>query len=149
MSLKVSRISPADDLRDIWAQTQLDVWGSDNEMADQTDEAIRVYVSHADNVMLGAYDDKKLVGLLLATKIYTTKQKDSWMLVDGLNVKPSYRRQGIATSLMDHLFKVAKDWNLHEVWLGTEPDNEAANKLYKSLKPIKVERFVAYTFKID
>jgi ribosomal protein S18 acetylase RimI-like enzyme len=35
------------------------------------------------------------------------------------------------------------------VWLGTEPDNTAANALYKSLEPDEVENFTGYCFELD
>jgi|GEM_PF-3355366 len=50
---------------------------------------------------------------------------------------------------MERLLQIAKEWGLEELWLGTEPDNDAANALYRSLHQLEAERFVGYLYKIE
>ncbi len=95
--------------------------------------------------MLVAYDDKKPVGLAIAAK-QLKPDGEHWLYVDELGVRPDYRKRGIGRSLMEELLKIAKKWNLDELWLGTEPENDAANHFYRSLGLSEEEHFIGYTY---
>lgn len=120
-------------------------WGKDNELEPYDEGSLRQIVNNPDYILLIAYDGDKPVGIALAAKQLKPDGKH-WLYVDELGVRPDYRQRGIARSLMEKLFEIAKEWNLEELWLGTEPDNKAANRLYSSLKPSETETFVGYTF---
>ena len=51
--------------------------------------------------------------------------------------------------MMEELFKIGAQMGLTEVWVGTEPDNDAANHLYKSLAPSEIEDCIGYTYKLN
>ena len=68
------------------------------------------------------------------------------MYVDEIDAQPDFRRRAVGKALMNELFRYAKEWGLKEVWLGTEPDNEAANVLYQSLSPTEHKEFIGYMF---
>jgi len=51
----------------------------------------------------------------------------------GLIVREDMRRQGIATTLMREIIRVARLRGVGELHINTEPDNEAAKALYASL----------------
>lgn len=53
-----------------------------------------------------------------------------WYL-DTLVIRPHYRRQGIATALIQHAIEVAKAKGFGKIALNCEADNEAAYQLYK------------------
>ncbi len=38
---------------------------------------------------------------------------------------------------------------LPEAWVGTEPDNDPANHLYRSLNPSEIEDCIGYTYKLN
>lgn len=145
----LKRILPKDDLIAVAASVMGSKWGKDNEMEDYDELAIREFVADTDNVLLIAYADSKPAGTALATRIRNPyKGKKDWFYIDELDVHPDYRRRGIAKMLMEELFEIAKSWGLKEAWLGTEPDNQAANELYKSLEPSEIENFIGYTYKL-
>lgn len=48
-------------------------------------------------------------------------------------VHPQYRRQGVATTLMENLLQYCRDNQLHYAFLITQKDNDAANSLYQKL----------------
>lgn len=59
--------------------------------------------------------------------------------LENVAVNPAFRRRGIARSLVEDLIKWAKDRRLWRVALLTEPDNEGARALYRSLGFQEVE----------
>ena len=136
---------PEDELSTIAESIVGSEWGRDNEQTDYREDALEEIVSDPNYLMLFAYVNGKPVGLALAIRLLKPGG-EHWLYVDELDTHPDYRRQGVARVLMEELFEYAKRWNLKEVWLGTEPDNDGANALYTSLKPAKVENFVGYTF---
>lgn len=80
-------------------------------------------------------------------KLLKPYKDEDWFYVDEVDVLPEFRRQGVARAMMQKVLEIAAEWGLDEVWLGTEPDNMAANKLYKSMNPSEVEEFIGYTYK--
>lgn len=143
--INIRQISLDDNLAEIAASIIPTEWGEDNELSEYKEKSLREIVGNPDCVYLIAYDGQKPVGIAMAAKFLNPSAKH-WLYVDELGVRPDYRRRGIAGNLLKKLLEIAKDWQLDEVWLGTEPDNVAANHLYKSLQPSKVESFVGYTF---
>jgi len=51
----------------------------------------------------------------------------------GLTVREDMRRQGIGTALMGETLRLARERDVGEFHINTEPDNEAAKALYASL----------------
>jgi ribosomal protein S18 acetylase RimI-like enzyme len=51
----------------------------------------------------------------------------------GLVVREDLRRQGIATTLMREIIRLARERGVGEFHINTEPDNDAAKALYASL----------------
>lgn len=69
-------------------------------------------------------NDNKVLGFIIATCLYETVD------ILSLVVDPSYRRQKIATSLIDFLFSEVKD-TVEVVTLEVAVNNEKAIKLYE------------------
>ena len=59
--------------------------------------------------------------------------KDAEMFVNELGVSPSWRRQGVARSLLSALGDHARSRGCTGLWTATEPDNDAALATYRSL----------------
>lgn len=55
------------------------------------------------------------------------------LYLDNLGVTPSHQRQGIARSLVGECRQWASELGCETAWLATEPDNEKAVALYRSL----------------
>jgi aminoglycoside 3-N-acetyltransferase I len=80
-----------------------------------------------------AFADSSPVGFLLAYELLRRHGDHSMLFVYEVGVEPEFRRQGVATALFQHLSDVARDRGIHEGFVLTETDNEAANALYASL----------------
>lgn len=147
--ITIKHITEGMDLKALTAAVKGEEWGEDNEMENYDEAALRRYLQREGNVLLVAYDDDmKIAGTLLATTIQSPYQQKDWLYVDELDVKPEYRRQGIGKSLMNEAFSYASKNQLTEVWLGAIGDNEAANRLYVSLKPSEVDKMNGYTYEL-
>ena len=64
--------------------------------------------------------------------------------VGNLLTLPSYRRKGIASSLMIQAEDVAKAWGYHRIVCAVDPENSIARNLY--LRVEYVDRYTAMTF---
>ncbi len=148
MLITIRKITNSHNLQLLGRSIVPEEWGEDNELKAYDETSLKEMMSNPDYVLLIAYDEEMPVGVAIATKLLKP-DGEHWLYVDELGVKPSHRKRGIGRSLMEKLLAIAKEWNLHEPWLGTEPDNDAANHLYQSLNPSETETFVGYTYKIN
>jgi ribosomal protein S18 acetylase RimI-like enzyme len=62
-------------------------------------------------------------------------------------VTPARQREGIANRLLEAAFALGRELGCAEAWVGTEPDNLAAQALYQR-RSLPVEPFVMYVFKL-
>ncbi|MFC1713029.1 GNAT family N-acetyltransferase [Candidatus Poribacteria bacterium] len=67
----------------------------------------------------------------------------------GMNVDPEYRRQGIATSLINYLFNHAHELGVKEILVGTTVPNTPARRTYEKggMKPIAFRTGTMYHYK--
>lgn len=146
MKLRIADLS--DNISAICVQMTPDNWAVDNEMSQYNETHLRRFLSEDKNILLLAWDDDKIAG---ATLCYILPHPDGndTLYVHELDTHPDYRRQGVATQLMNELLSIARQKGLSEVWLGTEIDNPAANELYKKLGPSEIEQSVTYTYKVS
>ena len=143
--MNIITVDPNHDLAAICAQMQPDQWAADNEMTSYQPEALRRFLDKGGILML-AYEGDKIAGAALCYEIPHPDGEDT-LYVHELDTHPDFRRRGVAKQIMSELFKLAKERGLHEVWLGADQDNEAANALYKSLSPSEIDPTVTYTYK--
>lgn len=149
-SIILKIITNDDDLRQITQDLNAVAWDKANDVKGYSEKYIREFVEKADNVFLVAYVGDKVAGVSLASKNYAPyKNNESWLFIDEVDVSPEFRKQGIATMMMEKLFEIAREMGLDEAWVGTEPNNDPANHLYKSLKPSEIEEFIGYTYKLN
>ena len=81
--------------------------------------------------LLFAYDDTgRAVGMISGVET-THPDKGTEMFVYELGVAPAARLQGIATELVRALAGLARERGCYGMWVGTEPDNEAAQATYR------------------
>ena len=62
-------------------------------------------------------------------------------------VAPAYRSRGIGRALLEALFQRGKELGCAEAWLGTEPENAAARRLYLAAGG-EEEPMVMFTFRL-
>ena len=148
--VKLKRITEKDDLAKLTKELNAAAWDKANDIKGYSEKYVSEFVENTDNILLVAYMRGKVAGVCLASKNYAPyKDNESWLFVDEVDVSADYRRQGIGKTMMEKLFEIGREMGLPEAWVGTEPDNDAANHLYKSLAPSEIENCIGYTYKLN
>ncbi|WP_252257995.1 GNAT family N-acetyltransferase [Erythrobacter aurantius] len=101
------------------------------------------YLQNPANWMAVAIHDGLVVGMMMAV-IHTHPDKPTELFLDEIGTGDDWRRQGIARALMQRLFERADSEGIEEIWLGTEPDNDAANGLYQGFKHEREDAVIYY-----
>jgi aminoglycoside 3-N-acetyltransferase I len=81
-------------------------------------------------IFVAAFDGDEPVGFTFGYLLPRRHGEPSMLFVYELDVAEAYRRQGVATRLMEELFAHAGGV---DAFVLTEPDNEAANATYAKL----------------
>jgi aminoglycoside 3-N-acetyltransferase I len=89
------------------------------------------FLAGAGHHLLFAYDeDGRAVGMISGVEM-THPDKGTEMFIYELGVAPAARLQGIGAALVGTLARIARDNGCYGMWVGTEPDNEAALATYR------------------
>lgn len=110
-------------------------------------ERAAAYLADAANLMMVAVDGATVVGQCAAV-IHRHPDRATELYLDNLGVAPSHRRRGIARELVGRMFEAGRARGCEEAWVGTEPDNGPANRLYESLGGEPAEVFNMYVCKL-
>ena len=121
-----------------------------NDAVDAYDkDALRDYINSKNSLLLAAFENDLPVGLLLGTFINKPYKNANFLYIDEVDTHGDYRKKGIAKALMREAIKIAKERGACEIWLGTEPDNEAALILYRSLNPTEESSVIGFTYELS
>lgn len=107
------------------------------ENKDQPEAKWETYIERSLNsdgsIMLCAYDDEKMVGMMVST--WEDRMKTAHIAhINGVYVKPEYRGQGLAGKLYKELLKEIRGLNrFHKVVLQVTAKNKPAFNFYKKL----------------
>ena len=126
MTIAVSRASTADATQ---AYRTLQVSGKKSTAAP---EILAASLSDPDLMLLLATRVESPAGYLHAQIMYRL-DGGRMMLVYDVQVAADHRRRAVATALMEAALAQAAGMSIEDVWLVTEPDNEAAISLYESI----------------
>ncbi len=89
------------------------------------------FLAERNHHLLFAYDGAgRAVGMISGVET-THPDKGTEMFVYELGVAPAARLQGVATELVRALAGIARDRGCYGMWVGTEPDNAAAQATYR------------------
>ena len=153
MELHTRFVTQSDDLAELAAGINSAQWDEANDLDDFSADALLNYLRQADNwfVVCEIEVESGLALAGIASGRIQHKPYDNlrWLYVDEVDTTVNYRKRGVAKSMMRMLLEFANQHDMDEVWLGTEPENVAANGLYKSLGPDEVEKFVGYTWNLE
>ena len=83
--------------------------------------------------LLVAFDGDEPVGFVLAHRLPRRHGDPSQLFVYEVEVAETHRRRGIATALLAELAALARERGIASGFVLTEPDNDAANALYRSV----------------
>jgi ribosomal protein S18 acetylase RimI-like enzyme len=104
------------------------------------------YVAAPGHVMFLALDDGQVVGQLAAV-MHHHPDKPAELYIDEVGVSPAWQRRGIARRLMDAIAAFGREQGCDEIWVGTDPDNGAAQALYG--KHAEGEPFLMYAWPVE
>jgi aminoglycoside 3-N-acetyltransferase I len=90
-------------------------------------------------IFLAAFHGTEPVGFVFGYELQRRHGDPSILFVYELDVDEAHRRQGIGTRLMRDLADIARSRGIRAGFVLTEPDNDAANALYRSLGGERVE----------
>jgi ribosomal protein S18 acetylase RimI-like enzyme len=89
------------------------------------------FLANPTHHLLFAFDSAgRAVGMISGVEM-THPDKGTEMFVYELGVAPTARLQGVATELVRHLSELARERGCYGMWVGTEPDNDAAQATYR------------------
>jgi ribosomal protein S18 acetylase RimI-like enzyme len=91
---------------------------------------------------------EELVIAQAAAVIHRHPDKVTELYIDEIGVTPAFQNQGVATRLLDALFKLGREEGCEEAWVGTGHENAAANRLYEK-RGAKSEPFLLYLYKLQ
>ena len=107
---------------------------------------LAAYLAEPNHLMIVARADGEVVGQCAAV-IHRHPDKPTELYVDEVGVTPALWRRGIARQMLDAMFALGKALGCEEAWVGTEPDNDGARRLYES-RGVTAEPFVMYVFQL-
>ena len=120
-----------------------------DEVFDEPVDAARLaaYAVAPGHFMLLAVADTVVVGQCAAV-IHRHPDKVTELYIDEVGVAEAFRRQGLARRMLDAMFAIGRAEGAGEAWVGTEPDNVAARRLYDAFAPKEADLFVMYLYEI-
>ena len=80
-----------------------------------------------------AYDEYKVVGVIGVSPEYSDWWGTQYWWIVSLYTAPSYRRQGVARSLLEYVRKVSIEHKVQSLSLRVEVQNVNAQRLYKKV----------------
>ncbi|HEY0859014.1 MAG TPA: GNAT family N-acetyltransferase [Albitalea sp.] len=97
--------------------------------------------------MVVPLDEGQVVGMASGVHyVHPDKAPELW--VNEVGVAPTHEGRGIGRQLLRALFAHGRALGCTEAWLGTEPDNTRARRLYAALGG-QEETMVYVTFRLD
>ncbi len=100
-----------------------------------SDEYLKKLLSGESFIALVAMKDLTVIGALAAYELRKFEQETSEIYIYDLAVDDSHRRQGVASSLIKRLQRIARDRGAGVIFVqaDTDPDDEPAIALYTKL----------------
>ncbi len=98
-----------------------------------SDEYLADILTNASFIALAALSDDRVIGGLVAYELKKFEQARSEIYIYDLAVSEAYRRQGIATALIEYLKPVAAKKNAWVIYVQADHGDEPAIALYRKL----------------
>lgn len=110
-------------------------------------ERIAAYLAEPGHLMILALDGDLVVGQCAAV-LHKHPDKVDELYIDEVGVADAYQRRGIARAMLAMMFDWGRERGARESWVGTEPDNAAANALYRGFAG-EEDVFAYYEWDLD
>ncbi len=109
-----------------------------------TPDRLAAYLAESNHHIIVAIEDGEVVGQCMGVVI-RHPDKPAELFVDEVGVTPGRQHQGIGRTLLGAMLALGRDEGCAEAWVGTEPGNIAARRLYEAAGGGTPESFVLYT----
>lgn len=97
-----------------------------------SDEYTAQMLARKDFHIIVALENDKLIGGLTAYQMNMFKRETTEMFLYEIEVSENYRQKGIGKALIEFLKQNCVEKGIVEMFVGTEPNNFAARKLYST-----------------
>ncbi|MEL7186313.1 MAG: GNAT family N-acetyltransferase [Pseudomonadota bacterium] len=112
-------------------------------------EQLRAFIDDPRHLLFMAIVDDVVVGMASGVEYFhPDKRPNLW--INEVGVAPDFQCRGIGRALVGELLDAARSRGCKEAWLGTEPDNDAANACYRAVPDVEdAEPFLLYEWELD
>jgi ribosomal protein S18 acetylase RimI-like enzyme len=107
-------------------------------------DGTRRFLAGDGNVLLIAYVDGDPAGFVTGTELSHPDKAQPELFLNELGVDEAYRGRGIGRRLVAELWQLAQGRGCRGMWVLTDDDNEAANKVYKAAGGARLPPEVMY-----
>lgn len=149
--MHIDQVKLTDDLVNIAKQCNHSDWDTegDAELLTYTAESLKHYLQDTKNILVVAHTNMTIVGVAIGY-VLEHPSGNKTLYIDELDVRPAYRRQGIASSIIKKYQALAyQEFGCNEVWLSTTIENKSAQALYRSLNPTEDKSAVVFGWKLS
>jgi aminoglycoside 6'-N-acetyltransferase I len=108
---------------------------------------LAAYLLESGHHMIVALHGGIVVGQTAAV-VHRHPDKPTELYIDEVGVTPAFQRQGIARRMLEAMFALGRELGCEEAWVGTEPDNVPARRLYEA-RGAEAESFVMYVYDLS
>lgn len=111
--------------------------------------ATRRFLADEANLLLIAYVDGNPAGFVSGTELLHPDKPAPELFLNELGVDEAYRGRGIGRALVAELWRVAQELGCRGMWVLTDDDNPAANKVYRAAGGTRAREEVMYQWGQD
>ena len=149
MKVTIHRLAASDVLRARELLKRFQIDDGEGPVVESSDSHLQELLSREDLHIVVAVVNKKVVGGLTAYEMDEWKKPTRKMFFYEIGVAEDYRSQGIGSALIEELKKICSERGIKEMYVLTDAENTAANRLYSKTGGVSDPSCVLYDYKID
>ena len=112
-------------------------------------DQLQAFIDDPRHILFMAVVGESVVGMTSGVEYFHPDKKPQ-MWINEVGVDDKFRNRGIGRDLVVALIEEAKKRGCESAWLGTEPDNGAANACYRKIPDgSEPEPFLLYEWPLD
>jgi ribosomal protein S18 acetylase RimI-like enzyme len=94
--------------------------------------SVEAFLADSSNILILAKSAERVSGILTGHRLARLDDKKATVLLYEIDVHPDFRKQGIASEMINSLKEEARSSGASEVWVITNKSNGAATALYEN-----------------